>query len=87
MNVRITSFSEPTSTVIRIAGRFRTEDVGELEREARSAEETLVLDVSELASADAAGVTLLKALMRRGTELRGASPYVALLLEGQQPPG
>ncbi len=34
MSVRITSIAESTETVIHVAGKLRTEDVGELEREA-----------------------------------------------------
>ena len=87
MNVRITSFSEPTRKVIRIVGKLHTEDIGELEREARGTAGVLVVDVSELAFTDTAGAMFLNALVCRGAELRGVSPYVALLLEQLEPQG
>jgi anti-anti-sigma regulatory factor len=81
MNVRITLSSKPADTVIRIVGKLHTEDIGELEREARGTAGALVLDVSELAFTDRAGAMFLNALVRGGAELRGVSPYLALLLE------
>jgi anti-anti-sigma regulatory factor len=80
MSVRITSISESTGTVLQIAGKLRGEDVGELEREASAVTGPLVVDVSDLASTDAAGAESLKAIAVRGAELRGVSTYLALLL-------
>ena len=85
MSVRITSISESTGTVLHIAGKLRGEDVGELEREASAVTGPLVVDVSDLASTDAAGAESLKAIAVRGAELRGVSTYLALLLERGQP--
>jgi anti-anti-sigma regulatory factor len=85
MSVRITSISESTGTVLRIAGKLRTEHVGELEREASGVTGRLVLDVSNLASTDAAGAESLKAMALRGAELRGVSTYLELLLEQNEP--
>ncbi len=85
MSVRITSIAESTETVIHVAGKLRTEDVGELEREANGVTGLLVLDVSDLTSTDAAGAESLKALARSGAELRGVSTYLALLLERNEP--
>ncbi len=85
MSVRITSLSESTGTVIHIAGKLRTEDIGELEREASDVTGPLILDVSDLASTDAAGAESLKTLADGGAELRGVSPYLALLLERNEP--
>ena len=85
MSVRITPISESTGTVLHIAGKLRTEDIGELEREASGVTGSLVLDVSHLASTDAAGAKSLKALAHRGAELRGVSTYLALLLERDEP--
>jgi hypothetical protein len=45
----------------------------------------LVLDVSNLASTDAAGAESLKAMAVRGAELRGVSTYLELLLERNDP--
>lgn len=85
MSVRITSISETTGTVLQIAGKLRTEDVDELEREASAVTGQLVLDVSDLTSADAAGAESLRTLTHRGAELRGISTYLALLLGRDEP--
>jgi anti-anti-sigma regulatory factor len=85
MSVRITSISESTGTVLQIAGKLRIEDVGELEREASAVTGPLILDVSSLASTDAAGAESLTALAHGGAELRGVSTYLALLLERDGP--
>ena len=85
MSVRITSIAESTETVIHVAGKLRTEDVSELEREANAVTGPLVLDVSDLTSADAAGAESLRTLAHRGAELRGVSTYLALLLERNEP--
>ena len=62
MSVRITSIAESTETVIHVAGKLRTEDVGELEREASSVMGPRALDLSHLTSTDAAGAASLNAL-------------------------
>ena len=85
MSVRITSIAESTETVIHVAGKLRTEDVGELEREASGVMGLLVLDLSHLTSTDAAGAESLNALAHLGAELRGVSTYLAMLLKRTEP--
>jgi anti-anti-sigma regulatory factor len=80
MAVRIFSASEATATVVRIAGKLRAEDLGELERETREAAGSLILEISELTFVDTEGARTLKALVRQGAEIRGMSPYLGLLL-------
>jgi anti-anti-sigma regulatory factor len=84
MSVRITSTTESVGTVIRIAGKLRSEDVDELEREASAVSGPLMLDVSQLVSTDAAGAESLLILAHRGADLRGVSDYLALLLESSR---
>jgi len=79
--VRITKTIDELRTVLRIDGRLRSEDVEELARVFRSVQGATVLDLSELKWADRDGVEILRELVALGAEVRGASPYVALLLE------
>jgi anti-anti-sigma regulatory factor len=72
MSVRITSSSESTGTVVHIAGKLRTEDIGELEREASGVTGPLLLDVSDLTSTDAAGAESLKAMVALPCAVVGA---------------
>ena len=85
MAVRITSIAESTETVIHIAGKLRTEDVGELEREASGVMGPLAIDLSHLTSTDVTGAESLNALAQLGAELRGVSTYLALLLKRTEP--
>jgi len=79
--VRITKTANHRGTVLRVDGHLRREDVGELVREYRSLEGRAVLELSDLQSADAVGVRILSELVSLGAEIRGASPYISLLLE------
>jgi hypothetical protein len=54
--------------------------VDDLERAVTGATGAVILDLTNLLSADDAGVAALRLLSRRGVRLRGTSPYVALLL-------
>jgi ABC-type transporter Mla MlaB component len=84
MSIRITSTSEAERTVLRIAGRLMSEDCAELAGPYGAAECPHIIDLSDLQSADSEGVRLLLGFVRRGAKIRGASPYVELLLEMRQ---
>ena len=75
--------TEPDATVIRIEGDLRVEEIEELDRVAGEAGGPLVLDLTNLGSADAEGLRVLASLMKRGAELRGASPYIQMRLESE----
>lgn len=47
-------------------------------------EGSAILDLSNLSSADPAGVEVLLELVSLGTQIRGASPYIELLLKGSR---
>lgn len=81
MSLRITRTLNSNTIVLRIAGRLRSGDVSELVAECDSAEGPLVLDLSELQSADPAGVVKLAELVERGAQIRGTSQYIELLLK------
>ena len=81
MNIRVERFSEEQRTVLKIAGRLQSVDVSELDKEIWSVEGPLTLDLSELMSADNAGIARLRELQADGAELRGASRYVQMLLD------
>ncbi len=81
MTVRILTETEPEATVIRIEGDLRAEVIEELDRVSGEAGGPLVLDLTNLASADAEGLRALGSLMKQGAEIRGASPYIRMRLE------
>jgi len=84
MSVRISRESGDPGTVIRIDGRLRSEHLGALLDECRSADAPLVLDLSGLLACDEAGVDALAKLIAKGVRVRGASPYIELLLAGNR---
>ena len=81
MTVRITRRRSPDQTMLQIDGRLRWDDLDELAREYAVSEDPLVLELSNLQSADPTGVEALRELVALGAEVRGASPYLRLLLE------
>ncbi len=80
MQLRITKRTNGNETVLHIDGQLAGEVVAELENECRSVEGLLALDVTNLLSADLNGRQSIKSLLEHGARLKGASPYVQLLL-------
>jgi anti-anti-sigma regulatory factor len=66
---------------IRIAGRLGRVEADELRRLCANPRHTLRLDLTDLLSADAAGLETLATLRDRGAALVGASPYITLRLQ------
>jgi anti-anti-sigma regulatory factor len=71
---------EHDATVVHVDGRLAVGGVRELDRAATVATGAVILDLTNLLSVDDAGVAALRVLSERGARLRGASPYVTLLL-------
>lgn len=70
-----------STTTIQIHGRLTVDGVTDLESECRSTEGKLSLDLTQLKSADRAGIRAINALLGNGARLEGAPPYIRLLLE------
>ena len=81
MTVRIKKICESNQTVLWVDGYLNAEDVDELDREYRSAQGSIALELTNLLSVDSAGTECLQELISLGAEIRGSSPYIALLLE------
>jgi anti-anti-sigma regulatory factor len=84
VSIRIIKTSNAPETVLQIDGQLRAEDVAELVKEQRSVDGPLVLELSNLQSADEVGVNVLLELISIGAQIRGASPYIELLLKGSR---
>ena len=82
MALRVTVATKDDSTTVHVDGRLSARDVSELGRVVRDVEGPVVLDLSNLQSADDTGVATLRTLAGQGAQLVGASPYIALLLHG-----
>ena len=79
--IRISRARRGSETVVTVAGRLDSAHVAQLEAECEAAGEPVVLDLSELQSADSEGVRWLKSFENRGASVTDKSPYIALLLE------
>jgi len=84
MDLRLTVSPEDGATVVHVDGRLSAHGVGDLESTVAGAAGPVVLDLSNLLSVDDAAVAALRSLTGRGVQLRGTSPYVSLLLHGDQ---
>jgi len=80
MTVRITKKVESGIVVLHVDGRLRSEHVCELKSEYRGLTGPVALDLSQLRSADAAGVAAILEIESHGADLRGVSGYVELVL-------
>lgn len=80
MTIYIGCSSDSGIRVVRLEGWLEGEAVAELERVIEGGAGALRLDLSELRSADKAGITALRAHRASGASIVGASPYIKLLL-------
>jgi anti-anti-sigma regulatory factor len=80
MTLYIACDSDSGGRVVRLEGWLEGEDVAELDRVINGGSGPLRLDLSELRSADTAGLVALRALRTAGGLIIGASPYIRLLL-------
>lgn len=85
MDLRLSVSREPKATVVHVDGRLAAHGVGDLESTVGGATGPVVLDLTNLLSADDAGVAALRLLSGCGVQLRGVSPYVSLLLRWDPP--
>ncbi len=79
--IRITETTEAQRRVFRIDGRLTAENVPVLDSRCTEVGRPHVLDVAGLKSADAVGSEKLRELASSGVEIRGASPYLRLLID------
>ena len=83
MSIRVTTRLDAGRTVVHIAGRFDAGDLDELAKLISADHVPRVVDLSELQSADAEGARMLRELVSSGSQIRGASPYIEMLLKEQ----
>ena len=81
MDVRIDFISNGLKTIIRIAGRLSSTAVEHLENACDPGEKPAVIDLSNLLFADDDGINAIRAIADKGVQVRGASPFVQLLLD------
>ena len=83
MTLRIDSATAGSTTIITVSGRLAGKEVREFLRACRATEGEIELDLTGLRSADSEGIEAIRKLVREGRKLRGASPFIRLLLDDQ----
>ena len=83
MGIRIDIESEGHDVVFHVAGRLAGPAITQLEDVCEPVEGQYVLDLSDLIFADDAGAAAIRLLCEGGAEIRGASPFVKLLINGE----
>jgi anti-anti-sigma regulatory factor len=81
MDIRIDIISEGSETVVSIAGRLSGTAVAQLKKACDQIEDPFVIDLSSLLLIDEEGVNAIQALVDKGVQVKGASPFVQLLLD------
>jgi len=85
VTLRITVGRNGTTRCIALAGRLTGEEVGELEGLVHEDPDASRLELTELRSADEAGLAALRRLREEGIEMRGAPPHLAWRIEEEGP--
>ena len=83
MEMRIDIESEGHDVVFHVAGRLAGPAITQLEDVCEPMEGHCVLDLSNLMFADDAGAEAIRMLCERGAEIRGASSFIKLLINGE----
>ena len=78
--IRINAIGTESEPVVQIAGKLEARHLGEVAKECDRRGEGLVLDLSELLSADDDSLCWLRSRIERGDRIVGTTPYIQLLL-------
>jgi len=81
VTVRFTVTEERSVRRIQLEGRLTADEIGELEQLVADDPSAVRLDLTELRSADAVALALLRRLRREGVEICGAPPHLAWRIE------
>jgi anti-anti-sigma regulatory factor len=81
MAFRIDIKNEESEVVVCLAGRLSGDAATQLRNVCEPIEGVFVLNLSHLLYADDAGIEVLRAIGEQGMEIRGASPFIQLLID------
>ncbi len=82
MEIRIDIESEGSDVVLHVSGRLAGPAIVQLSEACEAMKGHLVLDLSKLKFADDAGAEAIRTLRERGADIRGASYFIKLLING-----
>jgi anti-anti-sigma regulatory factor len=80
MDIRIDIETEGPVDIVHVSGRLVGSSIKQLTDSCESIGDNFVLDLSKLMFADEAAADTIRALCGRAAEIRGASPFINLLI-------
>ncbi len=83
MEIRIDIESDGPEPVMHVSGRLTGSAITQLSDACEPMEGRFVLDLSKLKFADDAGAEVIRTLRERGAEIRGASFFIKMLINGE----
>ena len=83
MDIRIDIESEGPEVVLQVAGRLTGPAITQLADACEPIAGHYVLDLSKLMFADDAGAEAIRTLREGGADIRGASSFIKLLIDGE----
>ncbi len=82
MEIRIDIESEGPDVVLHVAGRLTGPAITQLSEACEPMKGRFVLDLSKLKFADDEGADAIRRLREKGADIRGASSFIKLLING-----
>lgn len=82
MAIRVDIESEGPVVVLYVAGRLTGSAINELKDVCEQMEGNFVIDLSKLKFADDTGAEVIRNYREKGTNIRGASSFIKLLING-----
>ena len=83
MEIRIDIESEGSDVVLHVAGRLTGPAIAQLSEACEPMKGRFVLDLSKLKFADDEGAEFIRTMRERGAEIRGASYFIKMLINGE----
>ena len=83
MDIRIDIESKGPEVILHVAGRLTGSAITQLADVCEPIEGNYVLDLSKLMFANDAGAETIRTLREGGAEVRGASSFIRLLIDGE----
>jgi len=83
MEIRIDIESEGPDVVLHVAGRLTGPAITQLSEACEPMKGRFVLDLSKLKFADDEGEDAIRRLREKGADIRGASSFIKLLINGE----
>lgn len=82
MEIRIDIETKGTALVLHVAGRLSGDAITQLTDACKPMEGHYVLDLSKLMFVDDEGAEAIRTLREKGADIRGASTFIKLLING-----